>query len=355
MCEKYIIIKHMVIIKHMLSILSSSAFGLKSYRPQQVAENPNKISVNLSGTENTHYTITIENEYTYFSIAKNCTIDIVAIQNLGADVFVFGVGQGGHGACCNVTRSGSGTGGCGGGMVYGKWLVNATDSLTVKTGNSGNAGISTQNGSASTPYPTRGGNTTVTSQNGTVSLTAHGGHSGTWNVGSNDGFRDTNPLGNSGSNTGLDLSDNLPGGAGGLSQAQNGIALSGSMGNKCPLPPFATGYYDIPFGSGGGGGSYNTSCEDYSAPFAGSGHCYLSQANCAEPHQIYNYAIIPGVPSAKTATASLKGSKANDSTYYYGRGSSNSGAGGGSSQAQGWAGRSGTGICVFAVKTNQLF
>jgi hypothetical protein len=242
-------------------------------------------------------------------------------------------------------------------MSYGTWLANSTDTLTCTIGAGSGGAISTQNGRASTPYPVHAPDTTVSSTSA-IALTAYGGDSGTWNNnGTTIGQQDVNPSGSDGTVAGLTSSGVLSGGLGGESQGTTaGFATKGSIGNKCTLTPFTTGPYNLDFGSGGGGGAYSVACEDYSAPFSGSGHTYLSQAGCAEPHATYNYAVIAGVTNAVSATASLRtAAKANDATYYYGRASSNSGAGGGSGQAQGWGGNGGSGIVVIAVKTNQLY
>jgi hypothetical protein len=271
---------------------------------------------------------------------------------------MFAVGGGGGGGMGNMTKADTGNGGRGGGMAYGKWLANSTDTLTVTIGNGGAGGVSTTNGRATVPYPALGQDTTVTSTS-SIAVTAYGGDSGTWNSnGTVFGEINSNPSGNDGTVAGLTSSGVLSGALGGIGQGSTpeSYATAGAVGNKCPLVAFTSGYYDIELGSGGGGGAYNIACEDYSAPFSGSGHTYLSQGGCAEPHATYDYAVIPGVANAKDATGVLRGaSKANDATYYYGRAASNSGAGGGSAQAQGWAGNGGSGIVVFAIKTNQLY
>jgi hypothetical protein len=339
----------------MLSSLSNSVFGFKYYK--SLPSITDRISVSISGTNGVNYLISTENTYTYYSIASDSIFSIDAVQNLGADIFIFAVGGGGGGGVGNTQKLNTCHGGRGGGMSYGKWLANSTDTLTCTIGSGSGGGISTQNGRASTPYPVHAPDTTVTSTS-TIALTAYGGDSGTWNnSGTVFGNQDVNPSGSDGTVAGLTSSGVLSGGLGGESQGTTGgIATSGSLGNKCPLTPFTFGYYDIHFGCGGGGGANEYACEDYSAPFSGSGHTYLSQEGCAEPHATYNYPVIPGVTDAVSATASYRGaSKANDDTYYYGRASSNSGAGGGSSQAQGWGGNGGSGIVVLAIKTNQLY
>jgi len=333
--------------------------SIHSLIPQNVIFTSNAtMQLSFTGTINSNYVSNVVGNYTFYAFGtSNQSMNISNISGI-VPIYICAVGGGGGGGIGNSTKDSNCNGANGGGMVTGIFYARSNDTLSITIGNGGNASISSTNGFASSP-PTAGGNTTVTSING-LNIIAYGGNSGTYNfsisgnaVGTSGNVVLNGGIG-SGTSTNLYLATYYNGGIGGNSQGTtNNYNNTGGTGNYCLLPPFVnTNTYYLPLGSGGTGGT-NGNIPSNSAPFAGgagSGYVFNSVNYNGNVNLTYNKAILPTVIGNTNATNGF----GNTLSHNAGVSASNSGAGGSSSQAQGSAGKGGSGIFIVAIPTINL-